>query len=56
MGNDYFCDTGIETDFSQISIDSFFNTLHDDNPLWDGEECATESTCCSPKTLPYFIK
>ena len=54
--NDYFCDTALEIDLNEMTVFDFFNTLHDDNPLWDGEGCAASSTCCSPSTLPYFVK
>ena len=27
--------------------------FHSDDPLWDGDGCASNSTCCS---LPYFTK
>ena len=31
-------------------------TLHSNDPLWDGENCLSSSTCCSLHNPPYFVK
>ena len=31
-------------------------TFHSDDPLWDGDGCTANSTCCSFNNPPYFIK
>ena len=43
VGNDYFCD-GTST-----------NTINLNYPLWDGEDCGS-NTCCSFNTPPWFWK
>ena len=43
VGNDYFCD-GVDT-----------STINLNNPLWDGEDCGS-NTCCSFNTPPWFYK
>ena len=30
--------------------------FYPDDPLWDGQDCRTSSTCCSFNTPPYFTK
>ena len=49
IGEDYFCETG-----SRIS--SMFNTFYPDDPLWDGQGCGGNSTCCSLNNPPWFCK
>ena len=50
IGDDYFCDTGNhEADWS---IDE---TYYDD-PLWDGDGCGPQSTCCQFGNPPWFCK
>ena len=49
VGNDYFCDTGAETNPSGTD---FFS----DDPLWDGEGCGPTSTCCELNNPPWFCK
>ena len=48
VGEDYFCESGVNfgtnVDFRQ------------DDPLWDGEGCASTSTCCEMNNPPYFTK
>ena len=41
VGNNYYCESG--------NINSSFTNyfLYADDPLWDGEDCSTEGTCCS---------
>ena len=49
VGNDYFCDTGADTNPSGTD---FFP----DDPLWDGEGCGPTSTCCELNNPPWFCK
>ena len=49
VGEDYFCETA-------ITGDSSFGVLYPDDPLWDGENCGTRSTCCEFNDPPYFCK
>ena len=48
VGTDYFCESGQNTGSSF----SFFP----DDPLWDGQDCISSSSCCSFNTPPYFTK
>ena len=41
VGNNYYCESGNK---NSSSIRYF---LYADDPLWDGEDCGTEGTCCS---------
>ena len=50
VGNDYFCETGI--DYSHT--DGIF--YEDSDPLWDGEDCGSTSTCCEFNNPPWFCK
>ena len=49
VGNDYFCESGVN---AATSTSGF----HPDDPLWDGLNCTSSSTCCSFNTPPYFVK
>ena len=51
VGNDYFCETGVPTGFSQIN-----NVYYSDDPLWDGDGCGPTSTCCTFNNPPWFCK
>lgn len=46
VGNDYFCESGLNT-----PLDGGVSTFYPNDPLWDGQNCV--STCCHP---PYFTK
>ena len=46
VGNNYFCDTAVET-----RQDGW----HLDDPLWNGKGCPSASTCCSFNNPPWFI-
>ena len=47
IGNDYFCDTASErAEFR----------FYPDDPLWDGEGCGLQNTCCSFNNPPWFMK
>ena len=48
VGDNYFCESG-------VSAGSWFG-FHPDDPLWDGQNCTSSSTCCSFNTPPYFVK
>ena len=41
VGNNYYCESGNKNS----SFTNYF--LYADDPLWDGEDCSTEGTCCS---------
>ena len=51
MGEDYFCDSG-----SESPTNYFINQLIADDPLWDGQGCGGNSTCCSFNNPPWFCK
>ena len=54
VGQDYFCDSGSRMfEFSQEEI---YTTYYGDDPLWDGDGCGSESTCCSFNNPPWFHK
>ena len=53
VGNDYFCESGVTGHWSDVS--SFYR-LYPENPLWDGQNCGQNSTCCSMNNPPYFMK
>ena len=47
IGNNYFCDTGNFATNNQI-------IYYSSNPLWDGEDCSSISTCCQFNNPPWF--
>ena len=49
VGNDYFCDTGSTNEYQK-------NRLYFDDPLWDGDGCGPDNTCCSLNNPPWFFK
>ena len=49
VGDDYFCESG-------RNVGGVFAELYHDDPLWDGQNCISSSTCCSFNTPPYFVK
>ena len=51
VGEDYYCDSG--TDLTGMFLR---DQLYPDDPLWDGQGCDLESTCCIPNKLPWFCK
>ena len=53
IGNDYFCETGRH--LTGGSCFGRFNYYQDD-PLWDGQNCAPSSTCCELNNPPWFCK
>ena len=48
VGIDYFCESG-QNEGDRAGF-------HPDDPLWDGQNCTSSSTCCSFNTPPYFVK
>ena len=48
VGGDYFCESGVNSGSA--------GGFHPDDPLWDGMNCTSSSTCCSMNNPPYFIK
>ena len=50
VGQDYFCETGITGDWTAGLF------YPDGDPLWDGEDCGSGSTCCELNDPPYFCK
>ena len=50
VGGDYFCETG------HHSGPGILLTFYPDDPLWDGDGCTANSTCCSFNNPPYFTK
>ena len=49
VGEDYFCESG---DLSGSPVGNFYL----DDPLWDGEGCSSNSSCCSFNKPPYFTQ
>ena len=48
VGGDYFCESGRNSSYSPSFAEA--------DPLWDGEGCASTSTCCEMNNPPYFTK
>ena len=51
VGQDYYCDTG-----SRETIPDRHLTFYPDDPLWDGQGCGSNSTCCEFNNPPWFCK
>ena len=51
VGNDYFCESGINGPW--INYQWIF---HPNDPLWDGMNCLPTSSCCTLNDPPYFAK
>ena len=47
LGHDYFCESGTS---------NFGPVLDTSNPLWDGSDCSSTSTCCVFNNPPYFCQ
>ena len=47
VGNNYYCESGYNIDTGRPSSE-----LYTSDPLWDGEQCESEGSCCS--TAPWF--
>ena len=50
VSGDYFCESGFNTRQGLTNMLS----LGTDDPLWDGQNCSSTSSCCNH--YPYFIK
>ena len=48
VGDEYFCESGVNAGDRR--------GFRPDDPLWDGQNCTSSSTCCSFNTPPYFVK
>ena len=53
VGEDYFCESGLHEPW--VHRQSNF-VLFPNDPLWDGQDCPSSSTCCSLHNPPYFVK
>ena len=51
VGEDYFCESGLHEPWAYRQFVLFPN-----DPLWDGQNCPSSSTCCSLHNPPYFVK
>ena len=51
IGEDYFCDTAVTATQRYPSY-----VLYPDDPLWDGQGCGQNSTCCLFNRPPWFCK
>ena len=50
VGSDYFCESGLNTPWDSRFI------FRPDDPIWDGMDCASTSTCCTFNSPPWFVK
>ena len=48
IGNNYFCDSGNSAAVGTHDI------VYADDPLWDGEGCGPDTTCCEFNNPPWF--
>ena len=48
IGKDYFCETGSRQEIASI--------FYPNDPLWDGQGCGSNSTCCEFNNPPWFCK
>ena len=48
IGSNYFCETGNPSGAIR------FTAFYPDDPLWDGEGCGSNSTCCQFNDPPWF--
>ena len=51
IGQDYFCETG-----SRQLIITNTRIVYSDDPVWDGQGCGGNSTCCEFNNPPWFCK
>ena len=51
IGDDYFCESGLHSNWNGQLYSVFFN-----NVLWDGQNCTSTSTCCQFNNPPWFTK
>ena len=50
VGNDYFCESGFHFPWNYTYI------LYPNDPLWDGQDCTANSSCCQFNNPPWFTK
>ena len=50
VGDDYFCESGFHFPWNFTFI------LYHTDPLWDGEDCTDNSSCCQFNNPPWFTK
>ena len=50
VGDNYYCESG-RLEF-QLSVEGVFI----DDPVWDGEGCSSDNSCCSQPSLPWFYR
>ena len=50
VGNDYFCESGVHSEWSGNLV------LYPNDVLWDGQDCTSNSTCCQLNNPPWFTK
>ncbi len=48
VGADYYCETGSRTSFQSV--------VYCKDPLWDGQGCGEDSSCCEGDIRPWFCK
>ena len=53
VGNDYFCESGLHTPHHAAPA---YWVIFPDDPLWDGQNCVSSSSCCQFNNPPYFTK
>jgi len=49
VGSNYYCESG-----RLLNNATANGVYYKDDPVWDGENCSTENTCCSDPSLPWF--
>ena len=55
VGEDnYFCESAVNKPW--YSADYHREMFHSNDPLWDGQNCLQNSTCCALNGPPYFVK
>ena len=50
VSNQYFCESGTENNWAEHNI------LYHDDPLWDGADCPSNSSCCQLNNPPWFCR
>ena len=48
VGQDFFCETASRTGYEEITFE--------EDPLWDGEGCDSQTECCGFNNPPWFCK
>ena len=51
VGNDYFCESGLHSEWN-----GQYGVFFSNDVLWDGQNCTSNSTCCQFNNPPWFIK